>query len=165
MKTTVIIAVLALVAVAGIGAFLLMGNGDEDGAIVLEGTVGDDGILSPDTERSIIESIGKESDPSNIEVRIISDNTDELSISSRLLKATKESGASMSFGVKGATVGMSSKVLSALDVGDMTFMIRKVGVPDAYPEMKGRPPQDQGRIAGKGRNTHDARGPRVEWNG
>ncbi len=148
MKTTVIIAVLALVAVAGIGAFLLMGNGDEDGAIVLEGTVGDDGILSPDTERSIIESIGKESDPSNIEVRIISDNTDELSISSRLLKATKESGASMSFGVKGATVGMSSKVLSALDVGDMTFMIRKVGVPDAYPEMKGRPAYDLTMVCG-----------------
>ena len=47
MKATAVIAVLiALVAVIGVGVFLALGNGGEDSTIVLEETVGVDGILS-----------------------------------------------------------------------------------------------------------------------
>ena len=52
MKATAVIAVLiALVAVIGVGVFLALGNGGEDSTIVLEETVGADGILLDNAEK------------------------------------------------------------------------------------------------------------------
>ena len=142
MKATAVIAVLiALVAVIGVGVFLALGNGGEDSTIVLEEAVGDDGILSDNAEKNIIDSIGKE-DGSNVEVRITSERSDTASISSKLLKATKDSGASLSFMIKGTSVKISNKALNALNSGNVSFTVKEATVPKEYSELEGRPAYD-----------------------
>lgn len=142
MKATAVIAVLiALVAVIGVGVFLALGNTGEDSTIVLEEAVGDDGILSDNAEKNIIDSIGKE-DGSNVEVRITSERSDTASISSKLLKATTNSGASISFVIKGTSAKISNKTLNALNSGNVSFTVKEATVPKEYAELEGRPAYD-----------------------
>ncbi len=144
MKIGIIVMTLVIVAtIAGAGAFLMM-NGGGDGKAVISETADEDGILSVGAESKIIDSLveKKDSGSDDIEVKIDSDRTDEVKISSNLVKAVKENGASLSFDIRDVVVDIPSKVLKGLGDGDLMVSVKEGFVPEAFSDMNGRPVYD-----------------------